>query len=178
MAKRGEGMESLIFPGDATSPTPFGLSSAGLWDDVEVSVQRGGCCVCPSKHKISRSTSKNCSSRRSWVSRRFFARPLALEGLTTRFENGWPLGFESVPWLMAWSPPDIAYVLWILCRSPRSTGPASSVFEPYLSLNFTSQFIVLACCTHGGWLSAPTFFVTHGRAGQRQIQQQLEEEAR
>eukprot|EP00752_Nemacystus_decipiens_P011019 g9792.t1 len=35
MTKRGEGMESLIFPGDATSPTPFGLSSAGLWDEVE-----------------------------------------------------------------------------------------------------------------------------------------------
>lgn len=30
-------MESLIFPGDATSPTPFGLSGAGLWDEVEVS---------------------------------------------------------------------------------------------------------------------------------------------
>ncbi|CAM9713135.1 unnamed protein product [Pylaiella littoralis] len=33
--KRGEGMESLIFPGDATSPTPFGLNGAGLWDEVE-----------------------------------------------------------------------------------------------------------------------------------------------
>lgn len=34
-------MESLIFPGDATSPTPFGLSSTGLWDEVEVSGDGG-----------------------------------------------------------------------------------------------------------------------------------------
>ncbi len=34
MAKRGE--MDLIFPGNATSPTPFGLNSAGLWEDVEV----------------------------------------------------------------------------------------------------------------------------------------------
>lgn len=41
---QGEGMESLIFPGDATSPTPFGLNSAGLWDEVEVSLETEGEC--------------------------------------------------------------------------------------------------------------------------------------
>lgn len=47
MTKPGEGMESLIFPGDATSPTPFGLSSAGLWDEVEVGGEGGRLRVCP-----------------------------------------------------------------------------------------------------------------------------------
>lgn len=33
---QGEGLEQYVFPSGAPSPTPFGLSSAGLWDDVEV----------------------------------------------------------------------------------------------------------------------------------------------
>lgn len=35
-AQGGAGLDNFIFPGDATSPAPFGMSSAGLWDDVEV----------------------------------------------------------------------------------------------------------------------------------------------
>ena len=40
MADRGQGggagLDNFIFAGDATSPAPFGMSSAGLWDEVEV----------------------------------------------------------------------------------------------------------------------------------------------
>lgn len=56
----------LIFPGNATSPTPFGLNGAGLWDEVEVCGNRDTAVRAPvfrkvrhTNHKISKSTS-NC----------------------------------------------------------------------------------------------------------------------
>lgn len=40
----GTGLDNFIFPGDATSPAPFGMSSAGLWDEVEVGGPAAGAC--------------------------------------------------------------------------------------------------------------------------------------
>lgn len=62
---------------------------------------------------------------------------------------------------------------WILCRSPRFHGPAMMVVEPS-QVTKKQQFIVVWCLS----LFATLPVATRNRAGPRQIQQQLEEEAR